>query len=115
MGTLIYQWIDLIWLPIGWFAVHKGHRWYMLAFLVTCIATLRTQTELMDGIGYPAGILHLMDSPVRTRGLITYSVIFTLFLLLAHYSRGTRGIVFLAAALSIYIFAFCLSMVIMLL
>ncbi len=115
MSAFIYQWIDLIWLPIGWFAVHKRHRWYILAFLVTCLVTFRTQLELMNGIGYPTGILSLMNSPLHTRGMIIYSIIFTLFLLLAHYSPGTRGVVFLAASISIYIFAFCVSMVVMLL
>ncbi|MCB9990042.1 MAG: hypothetical protein H6867_01520 [Rhodospirillales bacterium] len=115
MGTFIYQWIDLIWLPIAWFAVHKRHRWAMLAFVLTCIVTLRTQVELMDVIGYTHGMMPFMDSPARTRGLIIYGTIIALFMALAHYSSRTMNMVFLAAAISTYIFAFCVSMVVMLL
>ena len=115
MGAFIYQWIDLIWLPVGWFAVHKQHRLPMAAFIVTCIVTMRTQIELMDGIGYETGILPLMDSDLRTRGLIIYGIIIALFLLAAHYSPRTSKMVFLAASITVYIFAFCASMIFMLL
>jgi len=115
MGAFIYQWIDLIWLPVAWFAVHKRHRMQAMAFVVTCIVTLRTQVELMNYIGYGTGILPLMDSEIRARGLIAYGIIIGLFLILAYYSPRTRNIVFLAAAISVYLFAFCVSMTLMVL
>lgn len=115
MGAFIYQWIDLIWLPVGWFAVHRQHRLHMAAFIVTCLVTMRTQIELMESIGFGEGILKLMDSPLRTRGLVIYGVVIALFLLAAHYSPRTSPIVFLAASISIYIFTFSASMIVMLL
>lgn len=115
MSQLIYQWIDLIWLPISWFAVHKQHRLKALIFILTCFITMRTQIELMYSTGFETGILPFMDTPLYTRGSIVYSIIIALFLILAHYSPRTRDVVFFAASLSIYIFAFCVSMVIMLL
>lgn len=115
MGELIYQWIDLVWLPIGWFAVHKHQRVKVMAFIITCILTLRTQAELLDSTGYDEGYLPLMHSPVFTRGLIVYSIIIMLFLILAYLSPRTQGIVFFTASITIYIFAFCVSMVLMLL
>ena len=111
MSALIYQWIDLIWLPISWFAVHKHHRWYTLGFVITCILTLRTQVELMNVIGYPTGILTLINSPVFDRGLIIYSIVTAIFLALAHFSPKTRIVIFFAASLSVYIFTFCASLV----
>lgn len=115
MGELIYQWIDLVWLPVGWLAVHKNHRIQTAAFILTCIFTLRLQVELIELTGYDTGFLPFMDSAVYTRGLVVYGVIIALFLILAHFSPKTRSIVFFAAALSIYFFAFCVSMVIMVL
>lgn len=115
MSQLIYQWIDLIWLPIGWFSVARQHRLKVIIFVLACAITMRTQIELVQSTGFNSGFLPLMDSPLYTRGLIIYSVMIALFLLLAHYSPRTRNIVFFTASLSIYIFAFCVSMVIMLL
>lgn len=115
MGAFIYQWIDLVWLPIGWFAVHKQHRVKTMAFLITCILTLRTQVELMQSFGLDTGLLPVMDTPLLSRGLIVYSIIIAFFLVLAHYSPRTSKMIFFAACLTIYIFAFCVSMVVMVL
>lgn len=115
MGELIYQWIDLIWIPVAWFVVNERHRWYAVAFAVTCSLTLRTQAELMRSIGHETGMLHILNGDVYGRGLITYGIIVGLFLLLSHFSQGTAKIVYFAACLSVYIFAFCGTMVLMLL
>lgn len=113
MLSFIYQWIDLIWLPLGWFVVRKRHRFMTVAFIATCILTLRTQAELIDSTGYATGFLNLMDSPVLPRGMVVYGIIIMLFLILAYYSPRTKNVIFFAAALSIYILAFCLSLLIM--
>ncbi len=115
MGALIYQWIDLVWLPIGWFAVHEQHRLKTLIFLLTCSLTMRTQIELVEMIGSDTGVLPFMETPLYSRGLIVYSIIIAFFLVLAHYSPRTSKMVFFAASLTIFIFAFCVSMVVMIL
>ncbi|PJB71370.1 MAG: hypothetical protein CO093_05320 [Alphaproteobacteria bacterium CG_4_9_14_3_um_filter_47_13] len=115
MGALIYQWIDLIWLPIGWFAVPKQHRFKTLAFIITCILTLRTQVELVESTGFNTGFLPFLDTPVYMRGLIIYSILIAFFLVLAHFSAATHKIVFLTASLAIFFFAFMVSMVVMVL
>ena len=115
MGDLIYQWIDLVWLPIGWFAVHKQHRIKTLVFLITCMLTMRTQVELMQSFGLDTGLLPVMHTSLFSRGLIVYSIIIAAFLVLAHYSPRTSKMIFFAASLTIYIFAFCVSMVVMIL
>ena len=109
----VYHYIDFLWLPVAWFVVPKKHRWYALAFVITGIATLRAQVELMESTGYETGFLPIMTSNVYPRGLIVWSVIIALFMVLAHFSPKTREIVFFAAALSIYILAFCFSMLLM--
>lgn len=114
MSGIIYQWIDLLWLPIALMAVHRKHWIYALSFIVAGAVTLRTQIELMESINYPTGFFPFFETPLYTRGLIVYSIIYALYLLLAHYSRATRPIVFFAGTLSFYFLAFCISMGIML-
>lgn len=110
---LLYDWIDFLWLPVTWFCVHRQHRWIALGFVLTCILTLRAQVELMESINFTHGIMPFMDSHVYPRGLVTYSVFFALFLVLAYFSPRTRKIIFFAAALSLYVLAFCMSMLVM--
>lgn len=115
MTSLFYQWIDLLWLPVGLVAVHKGQRIKTCVFLLVCILTLRVQVELMESLGHPHGLAGLLHSGVYERGLVVYGIIFALFLVLAYFSANTKGIVFFAATLSIYFFAFCASMMVMVL
>lgn len=115
MGAFIYQWIDFLWLPIAWFAVHKAHRVGMVIFAAVSILTMRTQVELVESTGFVTGFLPVMDSSLFTRGVIVYSVMIAIFLLLAHYSPRATGYLFLAAAVSFYIGEVCLSMIVMVL
>jgi hypothetical protein len=113
VSSLFYQWIDVLWLPVAWITVHSHQRVKASIFIAACILTLRTQVELMESIHAPTGLLKVLHSDVYPRGLIVYGVIIALFLLLAWLSPGTRNVVFFAASLSIYIFAFCASMLVM--
>ena len=115
MEALIYQWIDFIWLPIGLFVVHKHQRPLCFAFILTCLVTLRTQVELIESTGFNKGFLDIMDVSMLTRGMLVYSFVIMGFLVLAYYSPRTKGIIFFAALLSIYVLAFCLSMLVMVL
>ncbi len=105
--------MDLLWLPVALVAVHKGQRLNTAAFILICIMTLRAQIELMQSMGHPNGIVGLLHSGAYERGLVVYGIIFALFLVLAYFSPNTRGIIYFAATLSIYIFAFCISMLVM--
>jgi hypothetical protein len=114
MISFIYQWIDFIWLPVGWLVVKKEQRITTSVFILTCLLTLRTQVELMEGTSFETGILPFMTSSMLSRGMVVYGVIISLFLVLVYYSPQSRGIIFFAAVISIYIFAFCISMILML-
>lgn len=115
MLLLLYQWIDLLWLPVALVMTHKGQRIKTLLFIIACVLTLRTQIELMESIGRPDGFFRLIGVGLYERGLIVYGLLIALFLILAHFSPNTRGAIFMAAALSLYIFGFCISMLAMLL
>lgn len=111
----IIQWIDLIWLPVTLFVVHKKQRLPALGFLISGIIMLRLQVDLMHSTGYTTGILPFMTSDLMTRGLATYSIFYTLYLALAYYSPNTNPHVFMAASLSIFFAALFTSMIVMLL
>lgn len=113
ISSFIYHYVDFLWLPVAWFTVRKRHRWYGIAFVLTCLATFRTQVELMESTGFETGFLPIMDSHIFPRGMIAWSIIIAMFLVLAHFSPRTKEIIFFAAALSIYILAFCFSMLLM--
>ncbi len=108
MGSLIYQWIDLLWLPLGFFAVAPKFRWLTLGFIAACLLMMRMQIELMVYTGYETGILPFMTSHIQTRGLLTYGI-------LANFSNRTQKVVFLAASITIFIAAFLVSTVLMML
>ena len=115
MGSLIYQWIDLLWLPLGWFAVAPKFRWLTLGFIAACLLMLRMQIELMVYTGYESGILPFMTSNVQTRGLVTYSVFIALFLILANFSGRSQKVVFMSASITVFIAAFLVSTLLMVL
>ncbi len=115
MSPLIYQWIDLAWLPVALVAVHRGHRILAAAFVLICVFTLRLQLELMDSIGYGHGIMGLMKASLYSRGLVCYGMVIGLLLILARFSPGSMKVVFLGASLTVYLFAAMLTMIVMLL
>jgi len=115
MDTFIHYWIDIIWVPILFFGVHKVHRWWSLGFVISTMIFMRLQAEIMTHIDYPTGIMSILESNVYSRGIVINSTFYVLFLLMAHFSSGTRGVVFMAACLSIFFMIFVCNAVIMLL
>lgn len=113
ISGFIYHYVDFLWLPAAWFTMARQHRWYGQAFVLTSLVTLRTQVELMKSTGFETGFLPFMNSNVFPRGMIAWSIVIALFLILAHFSPRTKPVIFFAASLSIYIFAFCFSMLLM--
>lgn len=113
MISQLYQWIDLLWLPVGLFTVHQGQRVLTAIFMLTCILSMRAQVELMQSFGKPGGFTGILQAGAYERGLVVYGIVFTLFLILAYFSPRTKGVIFLAALLTIYILSFCLSMLVM--
>ena len=99
---LILPWIDVIWLPIAYFFVHREQRMWTIGSLLGCMAMMRMLTELMQSIGYPAGIIGLWSMPVHNRGLLVYSFFYLVYLLIAHYSPFARSAVFMATSITIF-------------
>jgi len=112
---MIYQWLDLIWLPIGLFVVNKDQRLWVLGFFAGCMLMMRMQVELMHATGFPTGFVNLLNSQAFDRGLVIYSVFYVLYLVMAHYSPNTKGPIFVAGSISIFFMAFFTSSLIMVL
>lgn len=113
-AAILYN-IDLLWIPVALATMERGKRLKTCAFILGCWLLLRLQVELLREIGMEEGFFGLMDSPVFTRGLITYSVFIFLFLVMAFFSKGADKHVHLAASISMMIAAFCVSTLVMVL
>lgn len=112
---LLYHWIDLLWIPVLFFGVHKRHRWYAGGFIIGSIILVHTMSEIMTSIGHPTGIIGYMSSNVHARLLITSSIIYTIFLFVAHYSPKTMGVVFMAASLTFFFLILVIGSIVMVL
>lgn len=111
----ILTYVDLLWLPIMLFALHGKHKFYGAGFVLCGALMLRMQVELMDTIGFPNGILPIIENDVHIRALITYSVSYLLYLLLAVWSFGERAHIFMGFTLSHFFLTLLVSTVVMVL
>lgn len=111
----LFQWIDLLWLPVAMLVVHPGQRLMAGGFALACALLMRLQVELMQEIGYPRGFLPILQSDLFNRGLITYGIFLLAFLLMSYYSKETDRFVYMAASITILTIAFCVSTAVMLL
>ena len=105
----IITWADVIWVVIALLVLPKGQKIQGVIFCLICIFSLRLQVELMREVGYPQGFVGLLDMPLLYRGFIAYGLFIAGFLSLLHFSRDDGFYVFIAAAISVFIVAFCVS------
>jgi hypothetical protein len=110
---LILNWIDALWIPAALFIVHKKQRIKAVLFILACMLALRLQAEMIEMTGFKHGFTGLFEGSVFKRGQIFYSVCIAIYLILSYYSPRTRGVIYMAASLSIFFMAFVGSMVLM--
>ncbi len=115
MFDFIYLWADVIWLPTAFLIVHKPHRWLALGFVICSMILMRLQAEMMIFVGYDNGIMGIMSSNVYSRGLVVSSIFYILFFIMAHYSKETKKVIFMAASLTIFFAIFVTNALVMLL
>lgn len=111
----LLEWIDLLWIPVGFFAAERGKRLFTAVFAGACALLLRLQVELLRGIGFSNGFLGFMTSDVLYRGMVVYGFFILLLLVLAFYSKGSDKNIHIAASITLMIAAFCVSFFIMVL
>jgi hypothetical protein len=115
INDYILNWIDLAWVPIALLLVRKGQRVNATLFVLACVLTLRLQVELMFEVGFGNGFFKFVDMPALLRGFMAYGAFIAVFLGLSRWSRERDHYVNMAAAITVYIAAFCVSTFIMLL
>lgn len=106
-------WLDLFWIPLALIVVHPEQRIKTILFIVTCVLILRLQIEMMDQIGFPRGIFGFWHWPLLYRGMAGYGVFIAFFLLTARFSPKTDLFVLLAAIITLFIGAFCVTSLMM--
>lgn len=112
---LLINWLDIIWIPIVFVIVGKKHWIKAICLVLACMFTLRLQIDLMEAIKHPSGIFSILDYPLLYRGYIVYGSFLGFFLSLSAFSKKENAYVYLAAAITIYFTAFCVSSVVFIL
>ena len=107
------EWLDAVWIPVAALVVHKGQKLKAVAFVVLCMMVMRLQIEIVESTGFRKGFTGLMDASLYHRGLIVYGVFITIYLLLSYFSPYTKGVIYLAASISIFFMAFLVSSIVM--
>ncbi len=102
-------WIDAVWVPIAALAVHRGQRIKAMAFVILCMTVMRLQIAIVKSTGFDLGFTGLWNTSLYHRGLVTYGLFIMVYLVLSYYSPYTRGVIYLAASLSIFFMAFLVS------
>lgn len=107
--------LDFFWLPVALAIVHPEQRIKAAIFTLCCAFMLRLQSQLMEQIGYPDGVFHLWNWPVLYRGMAGYAAAMIFYLLMARLSPRTDMFVMMAASITIFIGAFCVTTMLMVL
>ena len=115
MGEFTSHYLDALWLPVALLVVHKGQKWKAAAFIGLCMVVFRLQMEIMDSTGFRTGFTGFFKMSLYHRGLIVYGIFILLYLILSRLSPYTKGIIYLAASLSIFFMAFFVSSIVMIL
>ena len=110
---LFLNWVDALWIPAALFIVHKKQRIKAILFILACMISLRLQAEMIELTGFSNGFVGLFEGSAFRRGMIFYSICIAIYLILSYYSPRTRGVIYMAASLSIFFMAFVGSMVLM--
>lgn len=113
LSSVFYQWVDFLWIPVALAVTHGQQRYFAVLFVLFCMLSLRLQKEFLDSFNLSDGVTDFFSLTPYARGLLVYGIIIAGFLLLSHFSPNTRGVIYMAAAISLYILAFCISSLIM--
>ena len=109
------NWIDLVWVIVAVLVTKGRFKIFSAFFVLVCIFMLRLQVKLMDVIGFESGILQWIDTPILFRGMMAYGAFIAVFLGLVSLSKEHNAYVFMAAGITIFTIAFCVSSAVMVL
>ncbi|MEM9469289.1 MAG: hypothetical protein AAF988_03915 [Pseudomonadota bacterium] len=109
----LMEWFDLLWVPVAVLVCKGSEKIKSAFFVLTCVLMLRLQVSLMERIGFNKGFLQWIDMSLLHRGMIVYGVAIVVFLALVAWSKGSNTYVFIAAGITVFIAAFIVSTVVM--
>lgn len=115
LANEIYYNIDLVWVLVALIVLHEGQRVKTAILFGACYIFLRLQIETLQALGYPNGLFDIMSMDLYMRGLICYSITNILFLIASIWSPNTKGVIFLASAISAFTIAATISTIILIL
>jgi len=107
--------LDFFWVPLALVIVHPEQRIKAVIYALCCAFVLRLQVEFMEQIGYPRGIFALWNWPLLYRGMGGYAAAMAVYLLVARLSPRTDLFIMMAASIAIFIGAFCVTSLLMVL
>jgi hypothetical protein len=111
--VFVENWLDIIWIPIAAISVNPGQRLKAVGFVILCMTVMRLQIDIIHSFGFKTGFTGFWDASLYHRGLLTYSIFIMIYLLLSYFSPYTRGVIYLAASISIFFMAFAVSSFVM--
>ena len=115
-NTIYPAWIDSLWLLIILVLARKNQRILSVLFVLSGMAMMRLQVEMLNIGGYTHGIVGLLSQySIFFRGLIVYSVIYAGFVLFLRLAPRSRGSMLLATTISFFLMAFFASTILMVL
>ena len=97
--------VMFVWIFVAGLVVHKAQRVKAMIFCVVAIVTMLLQIELVLSFNIDAGLTGWWEMPVDQRGIIGWSVAILCYLLLSWASPASRGVLYFAASMSIYLIA----------
>lgn len=101
----LFQWIDIIWIPLGYCVAKREQRFWVVSTIAACMIMMRLLAELMESIGHPNGILGLVSFPVLLRGQLVYVLFFMMYLLYIQFFK-TTGPILMAASVGLFFMTF---------
>lgn len=107
--------LDLFWLPTALAVVHSEQRIKTIIFVGACVFMLRLQVEMMGQLGFENGFFGWWEWPILYRGMAGYAVFIAFYLLTARLSPRSDIFILMAAGITIFITAFCVTSAMMVL
>ena len=113
ISSIIYNWLDLIWIPIT-FIVLPRIQWLEALTVIICSSImLRLQIEVAEIYGKGVGWTGWLPYDPYHKGLVVYSVIIAIYFLLMLFLVKHKWKAHFLLSLSVFFNAFIISSIVM--
>lgn len=115
MPSVLMDWLDALWILVMLLLLHKNQKLWAAGFVASNMLMMRMLIELMGWMGFTNGFLPVLNNSLFDRGLITYSAVNFLYLVIALYSPKSESPMFLSMSIGLFFGASMLFGIVMLL